>query len=87
MSDDMDGPRGYDMYKRVREIRRERRVCKNENELLRPVVNFLEQNPSIISDLERLQGSCQRLKETIDDRHYTMRTDVFSALLEDEDVI
>lgn len=87
MSDDMDGPHGYDMYKRVREIRRERRVCKNENELLRPVINFLEQNPSIISDLERLQGACQRLKETINDRHYTMRTDVFSDLLEDEDVI
>lgn len=87
MSEDMDGPHGYDMYKRVREIRRERRVCKNENELLRPIVNFLEHNPSVIDDLERLQGACQRLKETINDRHYTMRTDVFSDLLEDDEVV
>lgn len=87
MSEDMDAPHGYDMYKRIREIRRERRVCKNENDLLRPIVNYLEQNPSVIGDLERLQGACQQLKETINGRRYTMRTDVFSDLLEDEEVI
>lgn len=85
MSRDKDIRNGYDAYKLLREVRRDRRVCKNENELLRPVITFLEKNPTLIDDLERLQSHCQQLKETIDDRYYTMRTDVLSDVAKEDD--
>lgn len=77
MDRDMDLFGGYRMYKLTREVRRKRRVCKNENDLLRPVFTFLEQHPDFITTLERLLGDVARTQSAIDERRYTMRTDIF----------
>lgn len=77
MADNMDAKHGYQVYKMARDTRRERRVCKNENDLLRPICVFLEQHPDFITSLERLQGEVSCMKKNIDERTYTMRTDVF----------
>ena len=77
MGDNMDAKHGYQVYKLARDIRRERRICKTENDLLRPICSFLDQYPDFISSLERLQGEVSYMKTNIDERTYTMRTDIF----------
>lgn len=76
MSDDMDAKGGYDMYRRTREVRRNRRCCKNENELLEPIKHFLENNAGFITSLERLQGDVAAAKQRIDSKRYTYRTKI-----------
>ena len=79
MSDDMDAKGGYDMYRRTREVRRNRRCCKNENELLEPIRNFLENNAGFITSLERLQGDVAAAKQRIDGKRYTYRTKIMEG--------
>lgn len=67
---------GFSFYKRTRETCRKRRDCKNEMELLQPVVNFLADNPNILNILPQVQGECRKVKNMIDMREYTLRTDV-----------
>lgn len=77
MGDDLDVKRGFKLYKTIREVRRKRRACKNENDLLRPICAYLEKHPDLISQLERLQGEVAQFQSAIDNRRYTMRTDIF----------
>ena len=77
MGDDLDVKRGFKLYKIIREVRRKRRACKNENDLLRPICAYLEKHPDLISQLERLQGEVAQSQSAIDNRRYTMRTDIF----------
>lgn len=77
MGDDLDVKRGFKLYKIIREVRRKRRACKNENDLLRPICAYLEKHPDLISQLERLQGEVAQSQSAIDNRRYTMRTDLF----------
>lgn len=79
MSDDMDAKGGYDMYRRTREVRRNRRCCKNENELLEPIRNFLENNAGFVTSLERLQGDVAAAKQRIDSKRYTYRTKIMEG--------
>lgn len=67
---------GFAFYKRARESCRKRRACKNEMELLQPVVNFLANNPNLLNVLPQVQGECKKAKNLIDMREYTLRTDV-----------
>lgn len=77
MGDDLDVKRGFKLYKIIREVRRKRRACKNENDLLRPICAYLEKHPDLISQLERIQGEVAQSQSAIDNRRYTMRTDLF----------
>lgn len=77
MGDNMDVQHGYQIYKLARDVRRERRTCKNENDLLSPICDFLASYPDFITSLERLQGEVSSMKRAIDNRRYTMRTDIF----------
>ena len=77
MGDDLDVKRGFGMYKAIRSMRRKRRVCKNENDLLRPICAYLEKHSDLISQLERLQGDIAQMQSAIDGRKYTMRTQLF----------
>lgn len=76
LSDDMNASDGYKAYKKLAEVRRERRCCKNENELLTPVYTFIQQNPKVINELSSILGRCRGIKEVIDKRAYCPRTDI-----------
>lgn len=76
LGDDMDVLHGYRIHKAIRNVRRQRRVCKNENDLLRPLYAYLEKHDDLIPQLERLQGEIGLLKSAIDDRKYAVRTHV-----------
>lgn len=60
---------------KLREIRRQRRACKSENDLLRPLYEYLS-DKTLINKLSQIQGQCRTSKEAIDLRSYTLRTDV-----------
>lgn len=75
LSEDMNACRGYCMYSKIAETRRERRACKSENELLQPLYDFLK-DKSLINQLAQIQGQCRTAKESINLRTYTLRTDV-----------
>lgn len=75
LSDNMDACKGNKMYKKVREVRRKRRACKNEIDLLKPLYEYLS-DKTLINQLSKIQGQCRTSKETISSRQYTLRTDV-----------
>lgn len=73
---DMNASDGYKAYKKLAEVRRERRCCKNENELLSPLYAFIQQNTKAINELSSILGRCRGIKELIDKRTYCARTDI-----------
>lgn len=75
LSKDMNACQGNDMYKKMREIRRKRRACKNEIDLLKPLYDYLS-DKKMINDLAQIQGKCRTAKEVISQRQYTLRTGV-----------
>lgn len=77
LHDNLNAARGNDMYKKLREIRRKRRQCKNEMDLLEPAYNFFKTHEKDLTDqLSVVQGKCKQLKAGIDGRQYTLRTGV-----------
>lgn len=77
LSDDMNACVGNKMYQKIREIRRERRACKNEIDLLKPLYDYLA-DKTVINQLAAIQGKCRTSKEAINQRAYTLRTDVIT---------
>ena len=78
MHADLSAKDGFAFYKRTRESCRNRRVCKNEMELLQPLVTYLSNHPELLNDLPQVQGECGKAKQKISLRSYSLRTDVIS---------
>lgn len=78
MSDNLNAAKGYDAYKKLAEVRRVRRACKNENELLKPFYDYYMAHKDMESQLSRIQGNCRTTKETIGNKRYGMRTNIVS---------
>ena len=76
LHDDMNASEGYKIYRKLADVRRERRISKNENELLSPLYNFIQQNQRLVSELSSVLGRTRAAKETIEKRIYSARTDV-----------
>ena len=80
MTGDKNANAGFKLYKRLAEVRRERRTCKNELDLLHPIYeNF--KDTDLLNILTRIQGSCGAAKRQIDGRAYSVRTDVLDPFL------
>lgn len=78
LSENMNAANGYKAYKKLAEVRRNRRQYKNEIDLLQPLYEYLTNNMSVINQLTMIQGKCRNNKETIQLRSYSMRTEVIS---------
>lgn len=78
LSDNMNASRGFRMYQKITEVRRCRRNCKSENDLLQPVYDFITAT-SIIDQLSQVQGKCRTTKEIVSKRRYNLKTDVFDS--------
>ena len=76
LHDDMNASEGYKIYRKMADVRRERRISKNENELLSPLYNFIQQNQRFINELSSVLGKTRTAKELIEKRIYSARTDV-----------
>ena len=74
-------PDGYKLYRKMAELRRERRACKNENDLLQPIYEHFHAT-EVLNKLTYVQGECAKCKEAIDNRFYAARTDILDEWLE-----
>ena len=75
---DLDGAEGYKVYGKLRDVRRERRKLKNENELLKPFYDWLGENTQAVKKLEQALGKTRNTAEVIDNRKYMTRTGVLN---------
>lgn len=71
---------GYKLYKEIAEIRKERRACKNEIDLLAPVYELFH-GTKMLDQLSSVQGSCKQVKKTISNKGYSVRTDVLDEFI------
>ena len=76
LQDDLNCCHGNELYRKLREVRRERRTCKNENELLDSIHDWVDQNAAAIKSLERVLGATRAKKDTISKRLYMTRTNI-----------
>ena len=76
LHDDMNASEGYKTYRKLADVRRERRISKNENELLLALYNFIKQNPRLVSELSSVLGKTRAAKESIEKKIYSARTDI-----------
>ena len=81
MAADKNANLGFKLYKRLAEIRRERRVCQNELDLLQPIYDAFGGGEKL-NALAQIQGACRTTKQTIDGRAYTVRTDVLDQFIQ-----
>lgn len=73
---DLNAANGYRAYKRLSEIRRERRNCKEEIEILEPLYVFFGKSNATFDELQKVLGECRRTSAAIENRVYTARTKV-----------
>lgn len=81
MGTDKNANAGFKLYRQLAEIRRERRVCKNEMDLLQPIFDGFN-GSEILNSLAQIQGVCRTTKQAIDNRVYTVRTDALSSFVQ-----
>lgn len=77
LSPRMNASQGYKIYDKLYAVRNERRLCKNEIDLLKPLYDYLS-DKRVINDLTQIQGKCNISKQNISHRQYTLRTDVMN---------
>lgn len=74
---------GYKLYRKLAELRRERRALKNENDLLQPLYDTFRQ-PDILNRLSKVQGDVSKVHDAIDGRVYGTRSDILNDWFEPE---
>lgn len=66
---------GYLLYKRIKELRVERRRCKEETELMKETYEFFksQQGQAFKNKMQQLQGNARKIRKTQESRTYTPR--------------
>lgn len=66
---------GYLLYKRIKELRVERRKCKEETELMKDTYEYFksQQGQAFKGKMQQLQGNAAKLRKTQESRTYTPR--------------
>ena len=70
------------IYNRLSEIRRERRCCKNENDVLKPVYDWIKTSDQAVNRLPAVLGACRKTKDIVTNREYGLRTDILDGLVD-----
>lgn len=75
LSPSKDMYNGYLLYKRMRELRIERRRCKEQTELMKETYEFFksQQGQSFKTKMQQLQSNAAKLRKTQENRTYTPR--------------
>jgi len=71
---------GYRIYRQIRDIRQERRRCKDENGMLFPLMEFLKKRPEFLSEMEIAQKQSDSVKRTLQNRMYKVRGTVLKEM-------
>jgi hypothetical protein len=66
---------GWIMYKTIRDLRIERRRCKEENELMKDMYEYFksQQGQAFKTNIQQIQGSAAKLREVQEHRTYKPR--------------
>lgn len=67
------------LYSKLTSALQERRQCKNENEIIKPLYDFVA-DKNLLNRLSQIQGSVGSVKKTISNRSYACRTDVLDDI-------
>ena len=75
LSSPKDMYNGWLLYKRIRELRIERRRCKEQTELMKEAYDFFksQQGQSFKNKMQQLQSNAAKLRKTQESRTYTPR--------------
>ena len=67
--------RGYLLYKQIKDLRMKRRQCKDENQLLQDMYDYIKspQGQSFKNKIQSIQGSSAKIYESQAHRTYTPR--------------
>ena len=80
MSGNKNANIGFKLYKQLAEVRRERRIRKNEIDLLQPIYSNFK-DTDLLNVLGRIQGNCRAIKQQINNKSYIVRTDVLNGFI------
>ena len=61
------------LAKELKKTRRERRKAKDATVILKPIVNWIEKNKSVIRSMEKLLGDVRSEEQKLKNRHYIPR--------------
>lgn len=86
LSENQTTTNGYKLYKALREVRRERRRCKNENEALQPIVDILKQQENLRLRLYKVHSIVKEITRQQEERQYTPRV-LKDAVSEDVEAV
>lgn len=81
LGDDLGVVDGYKIYKLLRNVRRKRRQCKNQNDYYRPTYEYCVANRQVFNQLSQVQGRTKTIKSGIQSRQYTTRTSILDEML------
>lgn len=76
----------HDMAKiaKVRlQVRRERRQAKDRQQELKPITDWMYQNPRVIKSLEELLGTVRRAEKALEGRMYTPKTNILKEVFKE----
>lgn len=84
LSENQNAPKGYALYRKLAEVRRLRRTCKNEVEQLEPLIALIDSVRTPFEDqLAQLQGRCRGTREAIEKRMYGVQTDILDDFVKE----
>ena len=79
LSGDKDIQAGFRLYKKLATVRRERRDCKNELDLLQSVYDAFH-DTRLLSQLTDVLGKIRNSQQFVETRCYSVRTDVLDEI-------
>lgn len=86
LSGDKDIQAGFKLYKKLAIVRRERRDCKNEMDLLQPVYDAFHET-SLLTKLTDVLGKVRSNQQFVETRCYSVRTDILGDITRKEETI
>ena len=82
LHDNLNACQRNKLYKKIAEVRRLRRACKVEAELLEPLYLYADKAGYLVDQLSGVQGRTRAAREHIERRTYTPRTDILEGFPE-----
>lgn len=73
------------LAKALKSIRNERREAKNIKQQLEPLIEWVEENQSVVRGLERLLGELRKVETNVKNAHYYPRTEIVDNVLENKE--
>lgn len=64
---------GYKAYRQLRQMRQERRASKNQNELLKDLYSFFDENKQFFDQLAKIKGNARKVFDVQNTRQYRAR--------------